>query len=384
MANPKCFNPEIESVDEFLQRFLLQNAKEIKAVKDDSNEKAILLANALPVQVITDLQRRLKPVLLTQATYEQLETHLTSSYGVKKSLIGASVAFLTRKQKQHESIETYSKILNELASHCGYADASRDRLLRDAFVCGLKNHRLIRSLIAECEDKSFSESVNRAKVLEQFSQDADDINPSRPEHQFQLRKAPKYDKSSSKVSDSYVCIRCGSKGKHLANKCFALEKTCNKCGKKGHLARACKGKPQKSYSSHTRTASNYIHPEEEDPAQFITIKTLSETSPVKSPQRPTPLPRKNIPTHVLPLRNKFTPLEIGESNQDDSNDEFDVIGASGRGSCDYKQSQQGVGSTAKGRDYEPASTNEFIGNINTPSVSAVSDSNNYFLDQIQN
>ena len=57
---------------------------------------------------------------------------------------------------------------------------------------------------------------------------------------------------------------------------------------------------------------------------------------------------------------------------------------SGRGSCDYKQSQQGVGSTAKGRDYEPASTNEFIGNINTPSVSAVSDSNNYFLDQIQN
>ena len=81
----------------------------------------------------TDIQRRFKPKLLTDATYEDLEANLRGSYGVNKSIIVLAVAFLNRKQKPQESIENYSKVLNELASQCKYLDCCTDRMLGDVF-----------------------------------------------------------------------------------------------------------------------------------------------------------------------------------------------------------------------------------------------------------
>ena len=103
--NSKAFHPDIESVEEFLQRFKLQNAVELEKAKDNSNRQATLLANSLPINVVTDIQRRLKPKLLSTVTYAEVESHLIASYGVKKSIIGAAVAFVNRKQQAQESID---------------------------------------------------------------------------------------------------------------------------------------------------------------------------------------------------------------------------------------------------------------------------------------
>ena len=164
----KLFHPDKETVEEFIQRFKLQNSVALRAATDEEGQLtgAILLANALPLDIITNIQRRLKPILLTAATYEQIEQHLLQSYSVKKSIINSAVSFVTRKQNPNESIESYSKTLNELASQCGYKDCCRDRMLRDIFVGGLRSPRLISTLLAECEDKSFYECVTRAKILE--------------------------------------------------------------------------------------------------------------------------------------------------------------------------------------------------------------------------
>ena len=146
MENLHLFSIEIESVEEFLERFKLQNGDKLDKAGNDGFKKARILANSLPTSVVTDLQRRIKPKLLTYISFEELERQLTSSYSIKKSVTGAAINFVTRKQKQCENIECYSKVLNELASKCDYNDCCRDRMLRDIFVSGLRSSKLVQSV----------------------------------------------------------------------------------------------------------------------------------------------------------------------------------------------------------------------------------------------
>lgn len=282
----KSFDPEVETVEEFLQRFQLQNAVDFAADEGaDGMKKAMLLANSLPISIVTDIQRRLKPVLLTKATYKQIEQQLVQSYSVKKSVIGAAVSFVTRKQKLHESIETYSKVLNELASQCDYKVCCRDRMLRDIFVSGLKSTKVVSTLITECENKNFQECIQRAKVLEQVSIDIEDIHPAVKIHNtYNIEKKSghssnnNYNKKNSystkKVPNNYVCIRCGTKASHFADKCFAMKKTCNKCNRTGHLSKVCKS----GHRNGTTADSHYLAPEEVDQSDYITINHIENAA----------------------------------------------------------------------------------------------------------
>ena len=240
------FDPEVESVTEFLQRFKLQNLQSLQAAREDAL-KAALLCRALPVHIITDIQRRIKPVLLTDAPYSTIEHNLTALFDIKKSVIGSAVKFINRKQQPNESIETYAKTLNDLASQCEYGECCRDRLLRDIFVSGLHSAKLISVLLQECETKSFHECVDRAKLIEQLAHDAADMKPDSSFVQFKVEKhysASEFNTTSKSrekvVPENYVCIRCGARAKHLAHKCFALKMECHKCRKEGHLAKVCK------------------------------------------------------------------------------------------------------------------------------------------------
>ena len=232
------FDPKLETVVEFIERFKMQCSDLLEQAGEDEKKKATVLIKALPVNVITDLQRRIKPVKLSAATYSELESKLTLQYEIKKSVVGAAVQFLNRKQSASESIENYAKILNDLASSCKYSECCRDRMLRDTFVSGLYSSKILSGLLQDCETKSFNECVEKAKLLEQITFDAQDIKlDPNTHHSFKVSESSS---KSASVSSSYICIRCGAKGKHLVNNCFAINLDCNKCGKKGHIARVCK------------------------------------------------------------------------------------------------------------------------------------------------
>ena len=289
--NSKVYAPSIESVEEFIQRFKLQNNDKLTAASANPTKCAMLLANCLPITILTDIQRRLKPKLLTNATYEELEANLLGSYGVKKSIIGAAVAFLNRKQKPQESIENYSKVLNELASQCKYLDCCRDRMLRDVFLSGLRSSRLISALITEGEERKFSECVEKAKLLEQVTQDVQDMNPAEKVHPqnkvFPSRNEHSKNKSFTKgagaarksIPTNYKCIRCGAANKHLAEDCFAINVTCHTCNKKGHISKACRNAKHgkaKTYRSHV--VQPYDNPEEFDATDFIQMHHVRKIS----------------------------------------------------------------------------------------------------------
>jgi len=242
MSSIACapFNSEQETVLEFIQRFKVQCSEQLARAGQDGKKKAIELVKVLPVNVVTDLQRRIKPVLLSDATYDELEEKLTTQYEVKKSIVGASVQFLNRKQLSNESIENYARVLNDLASSCKYSDCCRDRMLRDTFVSGLRNSVILSGLLPDCEGKNFNDCVEKAKLLEQVTADAQDIKLD--------PNSTKSYKVSMTVPNNYICVRCGSKAKHFSKNCYALKLTCNSCKKKGHISKVCKSKFSKAHA----------------------------------------------------------------------------------------------------------------------------------------
>ena len=251
MAMQNCvqFNPNAESVDEFIERFKVQCSDVLEKADGDDLKKAAVLVKALPVNIITDLQRRIKPVKLSAATYQELESKLITQYGTKKSIVGATVKFLNRKQSPGETIENYAKVLNDLASSCNYENCCRDRMLRDAFVSGLRSGAIVTGLLPDCERKTFNECVEKAKFLEQLSSDAQDIQFEPKMHSnYKLVSSSDESVSKSKIPASYICIRCGSKAKHRASQCYAKNMKCNKCSKIGHLGKVCKSAKYRSHA----------------------------------------------------------------------------------------------------------------------------------------
>lgn len=236
------FHPELETIEEFLERFKVQMSDQLTQAGDDGQKKAAVLVKSLPVDVVTNLQQRLKPVLLSKATYSDLEQKLTAQYEIRKSTVGAAVQFLNRKQQPSESIEQFAKVINDLAASCRYQDCCRDRLLRDAFISGLRTSSIISGLLQDCDNKTFNDIVERAKLLEQLTSDAQDMR-IKPENYH----ANKVSEKSVKCPDNYKCLRCGSNGKHFARDCFAINMLCNYCKKRGHLMKVCKSLISRSH-----------------------------------------------------------------------------------------------------------------------------------------
>ena len=97
--NTHVYDTKTETFDEFHERFLVQNSEALTKAGVDGMKKAVILVKCLPVGVITELQRKLKPVKLSEANYETIVNNLTSQYESKKSIVGASVIFINRKQE---------------------------------------------------------------------------------------------------------------------------------------------------------------------------------------------------------------------------------------------------------------------------------------------
>ena len=70
------FGPEVEIFSEFIQRFELQCLDLLQKARNDERRKIAILLKCLPVKIITDLQRRIKPVAIADTSYDDVVASL--------------------------------------------------------------------------------------------------------------------------------------------------------------------------------------------------------------------------------------------------------------------------------------------------------------------
>ena len=100
------YNPDQETVVEFLERFEVQMAPALHKTRNNAIQKAGVLLRALPVQMITDLQRRLAPRKLHEATYDDVTDNLCASYSTKSLSLVLQFIFSPASRKRVNQSKT--------------------------------------------------------------------------------------------------------------------------------------------------------------------------------------------------------------------------------------------------------------------------------------
>ena len=159
----------------------------------------------------------------------------------KPSVIVQRFRFNLRNRRAGESVAAYIAELRHLSEHCEFG-LTLSEMLRDRLVCGVEEPKIQRRLLAE-PALSFDKAFELALASESADKNAKDLQPTSLT-------------TVNQVQHKKNCYRCGDK--HSTADCKFKTAECRKCGKKGHIARACRNKastkelrPQRKSTQHT-------------------------------------------------------------------------------------------------------------------------------------
>ena len=137
-------------------------------MEDATKKIAILLANAPAetFQLIKDLLAPTKPSAAT-VTYDSIVKAVQNHVKPERSALVSRYAFDTRVREPHESVGNFVKTLKHLAAKCQFSDDARNDRLRDRLIAGIRNDRMLQSLLSEkLADLTFDRAVQRCVAIE--------------------------------------------------------------------------------------------------------------------------------------------------------------------------------------------------------------------------
>ena len=218
---------------ERLEQYFLAND-----VEDADKQRAILLSvcGAGTYQLIRNLAAPDKP---SEKTFGAIVTLVRDHHNPPPSAIVQRFKFHSRSQRDGESIAEFVAELRRLSEHCRFDD-TLDAMLRDRVVCGVRDARVQRTLLAK-PDLTFKVAFQLSQAAEVAEQNAKDLQApagSETVHAVTTNRSSSH-RSADKASPTRTgeCYRCG--GKHGASTCRFREAECFVCGEEGHLARMC-------------------------------------------------------------------------------------------------------------------------------------------------
>ena len=198
----------------------------------------------------------------------ELINTLHTHFEPKSLIIAERFYFNQRNQLPNESITDYMAVLCKMATHCSFKDFL-DEALCDCFVSGLHSTNIQKRLLLE--ELTCAGALQMAQSMESAQTNTTKLQGgetpsvnynSTPSHRERGARLP-----SGKQYKSKPCYRCG--GKCLLSNCRFVEFICNKCHKKGHIARACMSSTQGRHGEKTpgkqprppqqATKANIIH-----------------------------------------------------------------------------------------------------------------------------
>ena len=110
-------------------------------------------------------------------------------------------------------------------------------MLRDRLVCGIREDRIQRRLLAERE-LTFEKAVEIASATEMALKTLIDLSGKMPSNDHSVNKVSEEIEPPNRSKRE--CHRCG--GNHHPSGFKYKDEKCYKCQKKGHVAKVCRGK----------------------------------------------------------------------------------------------------------------------------------------------
>ncbi|CAC5409230.1 unnamed protein product [Mytilus coruscus] len=160
-----------------------------------------------------NLSARKKP---GEKTYDDIVKLVTDHQNPKPSSIVQRCKFNSRSRQPNESVSQFVAELRQISELCDYK-ATLDDMLRDRLVCGIKEDRIQRRLLAE-PGLTFKKAMEVATAMEMAAKNAHDLQVQEPKqvHKVTIRNEE--------------CYRCG--GSHNATDCKWKDAKCYVCDKK--------------------------------------------------------------------------------------------------------------------------------------------------------
>ena len=218
------FDIYLELVDNFLV---------LNGIENDT-EKVRHLISRIGSSTSTKIIKALKPKKYSEATFvEVVNLSKTLFCGKQKSIVN-HYKLLKRDQSEGESIRDFAIELQSLGEKCKYSATAMDLLLRDKFICGLRNEETRTKMMEIGDEVKFSEVVEKAEAYEHIKResvamsDNNQVNNlggnrgrSRESTPWNQRRRSR---ERSRSTEEVMCYRCHNKG-HFARECTGKRTT---------------------------------------------------------------------------------------------------------------------------------------------------------------
>lgn len=262
------FDEENESFDSYLQR--LENYFSFKNIRNESDVEdkrcVQIFLNCLSPKMYHILSSLTAPDLPNSRKFNDLKSLLRAYISPCKSEVAEQNRFISRIQKEGESIAQFQAGLRQLSINCNFncsncKKSTVDSHLRIQFIRGVRDNNIREKLLQENREITFEEAVKVALAVEAAKKESNEIQDpgsSAPSSLHKLEKSKtvrNFDKKgeegarkpsySWKGEDSSVtrpgtaCYRCGSRF-HWADNCEFKNSICSFCNKKGHRSTVCR------------------------------------------------------------------------------------------------------------------------------------------------
>ena len=214
----------------------------VNDITTDKKQVAILLSACGPATFKT-IESVVDAETLKDIKYADLVKTLSEHYDPVPSSIVQRYKFYNRSREEGESIADFVASLREIAKYCDYND-TLNMMLRDRLVCGVNHQGIQKRLLSE-KDLSYEKALEIALLIEAAEKDVKHFMKPTATVMYQKKAGNRYPSeqtSTHKVpTGNPQCHRCLGYN-HPPQSCPFKLAECNKCHKKGHIARACKTK----------------------------------------------------------------------------------------------------------------------------------------------
>ncbi|XP_037518126.1 uncharacterized protein K02A2.6-like [Rhipicephalus sanguineus] len=231
----------------------------------DEQKKRALLLTLCGADTFETACALVAPKTPGEVGYADIVALLQKHFDPRPSELYSRYVFQRRDQRPEESISNYVAALRSLSADCNFGVPAttsvtstppaeghaavlanptmlpQDVMLRDRFVCGIRDEHLQQRLFAE-KDLTFQRALDLALSSESASKQQRGLKGATSS--VEVHKTSQSKKESKYSAQQRRCYRCD--GWHEADTCKFRTAQCRFCSKKGHIENACISKKKKN------------------------------------------------------------------------------------------------------------------------------------------